>query len=83
MNRKNVKILMIQHDIKIPDLSHELGVTQQAIYYVISGRMTSKRIQEKLEIAFGMPIEEIRKAWNTLPAPKHSGHGGSRQAVAV
>ncbi|MBN2157900.1 MAG: helix-turn-helix transcriptional regulator [Spirochaetes bacterium] len=83
MNRKNVKILMLQHDIKIPELARELEVTPSSIYYVLTGRMTSQRIQKKLEEKFGMSIEEIISAWNTIPSPKHAGHGGQRQAVAV
>jgi len=84
VNRKNVKILMIQHDIKIPELARELEVTPQAIYFVITGRMNSKRIQEKLEEAFGLSIEQIRTAWNTItPTPSRPRGNGGKHAMAA
>jgi predicted transcriptional regulator len=65
MTRKNLKVILLRKGLTITKIATGLGVTTMAVYDVLKGRTTSKRIETTLETVFGMPIENIRKAWAT------------------
>jgi orotate phosphoribosyltransferase-like protein len=58
-----------KNGITVTKMANSLNVTTMAIYYVLRGRLTSKRIESTLEAVFGMPISDIRTAWNNKGKP--------------
>jgi transcriptional regulator with XRE-family HTH domain len=69
MTRTNLKILMETKGISMTEVANALRVSPITIYEVMRGQTTSKRIESALEISFGMPITEIRTAWNNKGKP--------------
>ena len=69
MTRTNLKILMEAKGITMTEVANALSVSPITVYDVMRGRTSSKRIESVLEISFGMPITEIRTAWNNKGKP--------------
>lgn len=69
MTRTNLKILMEAQGISVTKIASSLKVSNYAVYRVMEGGTTSKRIESALEASFGMQIAEIRTAWNNKGKP--------------
>jgi hypothetical protein len=69
MTRTNLKILMEVKGISVTQIASSLTVSNYAVYRVMGGNATSKRIETALETVFSMPITEIRTAWNDKGIP--------------
>lgn len=69
MTRTNLKILMEANGITVTQIASALAVSNYAVYRVMEGGTSSKRIEAVLEKSFGMPITEIRTAWNNKGKP--------------
>lgn len=62
--RNEVQNQLRDNNLNPTKMANELQVNTNAIYFVLSGKMTSKRIQEYLEKTLNAPYEEITTAWN-------------------
>ncbi len=65
MTRRNLKVILLRKGLTITKIATSLGVTTIAVYDVLRGKLTSKRIESALEAVFEISIENIRKAWAT------------------
>lgn len=65
MTRTKLENTLNEKGISIGTLAIELKVSPESIYAVLQGRITSRRIEAVLEEIFGMPIDDIRRAWRT------------------
>ena len=45
MNRKKVRLWMLQNDIRGKDVAADLGVTRSMVYHWLAGRRTSETIR--------------------------------------
>ena len=59
MSKKQIKILLLQNDVKQADIARKLKVSKQAIHNVIKGIAESRRIKIEIARAVGMRIEDI------------------------
>ena len=57
MNKKELKIRLIELDVTMSAIADNLGVSKQSISQVISRRSKSRRIAEALAGALKVPIE--------------------------
>ena len=69
MTRTNLKVIMQIKGFNLTGLATKLNVSTTSVFDTIAGRMSSKRIESALEEAFDLPIDTIRKAWNTQGRP--------------
>ncbi|MCL2154066.1 MAG: hypothetical protein FWH53_00220 [Leptospirales bacterium] len=69
MTRTNLQMQLQKNGITITKMANNLNVSTIAIYDVLRGKLTSKRIESTLETVFNMPISDIRIAWSNNTKP--------------
>lgn len=69
MTRINLKFLMEKKGVSVTEIASALKVSNYAIYRVLEGSSSSKRIESTLEAILDMPIPDIRTAWNNNSKP--------------
>lgn len=69
MTRREVKSLMLLKGVTFSQIAQELSVTSQTVYEVMANKMHSRRTESALEKALGVPISELRLAWNNHDLP--------------
>lgn len=57
--RAYIKSLLALHEIKIIDLSKEIGVTPEAVTMTISGATSSRRIKDTIARRLNKPFEKL------------------------
>lgn len=73
MNRKDVKIIMLQKDISFSLLAKETQVNLITIYNIMNGRGISRRIEDHISERFGFPFEKVSEAWKNDPERSRAG----------
>ena len=61
MSNKEIKILLLRHDVKQADIARKLKVSKTAIHNVIKGISESKRIKKAIADALGVSVTDL---WN-------------------
>lgn len=59
MSNKEIKILLIRHDVKQADIARKLGISKTAVHNVIKGISESRRIKKTIAQALGMKVEDL------------------------
>ena len=69
MNRLDIKQKLERLGYSAYSIARDMGVEAPAVYGVLKGTTTSKRIESKLEDILGIPIEEIQQAYRIKHTP--------------
>lgn len=69
MDRLDIKIAMLKKDISAVKIAKVCDVTPGAVYKVMSGKTTSKRIAAEIEKVLEMPIKEVQDAYRKRYVP--------------
>ncbi len=59
MTHTEIRILLMQHKVKLKDLALSEGVDRTYFSHVIAGRSKNKKIRTKIAIAVGKTVKEL------------------------
>ena len=59
MTPKEIKMLLLEHDVKQVQIAKKLGTSRAAISLVIKGVAESRRIKKAIALAVGMKAEDL------------------------
>lgn len=62
------KAALVLEGVSISEIGRQLGVSQQHVSQVLSGRRRSPRVEDAIATAIGKPIEEV------FPPAESAGH---------
>ena len=69
MNYRQIKSLMVLHNVKSADIARKLGIGNEAVSLILTGRRRSFRVQTAIAEALHMPYEEL---WGPPHKPRIS-----------
>lgn len=59
MTSKEIRILLLQNDVKQTRIADALGVSRTAVSLVIKGTVQSRRIKQAIASAVGMKLKDL------------------------
>ena len=59
MDASTIKQTLAKKDIRLSDISRDLGIKLPSVSQVIHGRRPSRRVSQAIADAMGMPLEEV------------------------
>jgi len=62
LDKRKIRIAMIDSDVTIPQIAQRMGVTRQTVYNIISGRNTTLDTVSEIAAAIGVDPLSILKA---------------------
>ena len=62
LDKRKIRIAMINADVTVPQIADQMGVTRQTVYNIISGRNTTLDTVSEIAAAIGVDPLSILKA---------------------
>ena len=59
MDASTIKQTLAKKDIRLSDISRDLGIKLPSVSQVIHGRRPSRRVSQAIADAIGLPLEEV------------------------